>query len=145
MSIAAGAYFSMLPIFADAGEPPMWPSWWLAIPVGFFVVGFLVTVIPMASKKRAQRDDPVPPEPPGKPEHPEEPQRPRPSIEIGGPGVRVGRVSISDSYSNNPDGLAGIFGAEIQDAQLERNIHDVPPRPPADQEGDDEDQDSTDN
>jgi hypothetical protein len=79
-----------------------------------------------------------------RPEHPEESQRPRPSIEIGGPGVRVGRVSISDSYSNNPDGLAGIFGAEIQDAHLERNIHDVPPRPPADQEGDDEDQDGTD-
>jgi hypothetical protein len=147
MTTAVGAYFSMLVVFAKADEPPMWPSWWVAVPVGFFVIGFLITVSPLVGKKRAQPDAPVPPlgqERPGKPVHPEEPARPGPSIEIGGPGVKVGRVSITDSYSNNPQGLAGIFGAEIQDAQLERNIHDVPPRQTADQQSDDEDQDDTD-
>jgi hypothetical protein len=79
------------------------------------------------------------------PDKPELPELPRSSIVIGGPGTKVGRVSITDGYSNNPEGLAAIFGDEIQDARLERNIHDVPPRPTADHESDDEGQDGTDN
>jgi hypothetical protein len=77
-------------------------------------------------------------------QHPDKPELPRSSIVIGGPGVKVSRVSITNGYSNNPEGLAGIFGKEIEDVHLERNVHDVPPRPERDQESDDEDEEGTD-
>ncbi len=105
-----------------------------------FLGVYLVVAVWLDLPRPGRRRDDSPPTSSAPPP----PESRRPSIEIGGPGVKVGRVFITDSYSNNPEGLAGIFGAEIHDAQLERNIHDVLPRQTADQESDDEDQDGPD-
>lgn len=52
------------------------------------------------------------------------PPSPGPSFVIGGPGAKVGRASIKDSYSNSPGGFGGIYGDDIEGAEMEGNIHD---------------------
>ncbi len=92
-------------------------SWWLLVPAGMALITLLLMVFRLVPHRRSS---PPPPQQP--------PQQPGGSFVIGGPGVKVGRASITDSYSNHPEGFGGIYGDEIEDAKMERNTHDVPGR-----------------
>lgn len=62
MTAAAGGYLAMVSILADSRRDKMWPSWWLAVPVGLFAVAFLLMVIPVL-RKRPPPDPTAPVEP----------------------------------------------------------------------------------
>lgn len=117
LAMAATVYVGMLPLFAESGRPRMWPTWWVLLPVTVVVVATVLMLLPL--RRRA-----------APPARPMPMTLPPPSIEIGGgPGVKVSRVTIENSYSNSPHGLASIGGDIIEDITLEGNIHDVPDRP----------------
>lgn len=50
MIATAGAYLTMLQIFAESGRGRMWPSWYVGIPVGLFVVALVLTVLPLRKR-----------------------------------------------------------------------------------------------
>lgn len=47
----ATVYLAMLQIFGETGRGRMWPSWYVAIPVGLFLVVVLLTVPPLRNRR----------------------------------------------------------------------------------------------
>lgn len=40
----------MLPILAESGRGRMWPSWYVAVPVGLFLLALFLTIVPIVRK-----------------------------------------------------------------------------------------------
>ena len=79
------------------------------------VVAVGVWLIDVVGSRKQTRPQPAPES---------DPQVPQGSFVIGGPGAKVTRSAITDSYSTNPSGFGGIHGDEVEDAIMEGNVHD---------------------
>ena len=103
-------YLAMLAIFAEAGRPRMWPSWWVAVPLAALALTLLFMAIPIRiiQKGSHEMDEPVVPT----------------TVVIGG-AARVSNVRVDGVQSSGTTRAVDISGIELRNVHVENIDHET--------------------